>query len=598
MNRYFCNPINVPYKYQFNKDRRRNRISICRETGDPTLVLFKGKYYIFSSMSLGVYVSDDLVTWEYKKLPSNLPLYDYAPDVRVNGEYAYFCASSKDHVCNRYRTKDIVNGPYEEIKQDIKYWDPNLFFDNDGKVYFYYGCTNTDPIYGMELDSKTLKPISEKVGLIYGNPYEKGFERLGENNTILPATEEEIEEKYKDFMKKTKIPSFLIPKKYKPLIKGMFKNTPFIEGAWMNKFNGRYYLQYGTPATELGTYCDAVYVSDFPLKDFKLQNNNPFSFKPNGFINGAGHGSTAFDKENSLWHTATMCISVNHEFERRIGLFKAGIDEDGELYCNQNFGDYPYCIEDLRNDPWSLPKWNLLSYHKKVKASSYFENNVPKNIVDENIKTIWQANGIKNEWVEIDLGSELDVRAIQVNFGDGLIDIKVPGKIRGTTQARYIEERDLKTRYILEGSNDGINYFIIENKENAETDLTHDLIVRENGIKVRYVKLKIIEVPYQQKPAISGLRVFGINNKIKLPKKPKFKIKRVSDIDIEVEVEEQGDMTGFNVLFGTKENKLYHSYMIFGNKINIGALIKGEKYYFRVDAFNEKGITKGELKHE
>lgn len=38
--------------------------------------------------------------------------------------------------------------------------------------------------------------------------------------------------------------------------------------------------------------------------------------------------------------------------------------------------------------------------------------------------------------------------------------------------------------------------------------------------------------------------------------------------------------------------------MIFGNKINIGALIKGKEYFFRVDAFNERGITKGETKHE
>lgn len=598
MGKYFCNPLNIPYKYQFNKDPRKERISICREGADPSIIFFKGAYYIFASMSLGVYVSEDLANWEYKKLPINLPLYDYAPDARVKDGYVYFCASSKEHDCHRFKTKDVINGPYEEIKEKTRYWDPNLFFDDDGKVYFYHGCTNTDPIYGVELDNKTLIKKGEEVGLIFGNPYEKGFERIGFNNSIYPATEQEIEEKYKAFMKKLKIPSFLIPKKYKPLIKGMFKGAPYIEGAWMDKFNGQYYLQYATPGTQYNTYCDAVYVSDSPLKDFKLQDNNPFSYKPGGFINGAGHGSNVIDNENSLWHVSTMSISVIHDFERRIGLFKAGIDEDGELFCNQNFGDYPYNIDDLRKDPWSLPKWNLLSYHKKVRASSYVEDNVPGNIVDENIKTIWQANGTKNEWIEVDLGHSMDVRAIQVNFGDGIINIKVPGKIRGTTQARYIEERDLKTRYIIEGSEDGINYFIIENKENVDTDLTHDLIIRENGFKARYIRLKIIEVPYEQKPAISGLRVFGINDKMELPKAPKFKIHRVSDIDIEIEIEQQNDVTGFNILFGTKENKLYHSYMIFGNKVNIGALIKGKEYYFRVDAFNEKGIAKGETKHE
>ena len=39
-----------------------------------------------------------------------------------------------------------------------------------------------------------------------------------------------------------------------------------------------------------------------------------------------------------------MRISVNHDFERRVGLFPAGFDADGVLYCNQNFADYPHEI--------------------------------------------------------------------------------------------------------------------------------------------------------------------------------------------------------------------------------------------------------------
>ena len=598
MGKIYCNPLNVPYKYQFNKDPRRSKMAICREAADPTIVLFKGSYYIFASMSLGVYVSKDLASWEYKKLPLNLPLYDYAPDVRVRGDYAYFCASSRDHDCYRYRTKDIVNGPYEKMEGKARYWDPNLFFDDDGKAYFYCGCTNVDPIWGMELDPSTLQEKSERKGLIYGDPYAKGFERLGQDNSIYPASEETIEAKYKAFMKKSKVPAFLIPKKYRALIKGMLKDTPYVEGAWMDKFNGKYYLQYATPGTQYNTYCDAVYVSDSPLGGFALQESNPFSYKPGGFINGAGHGSNLTDLEGSLWHVSSMSISVIHDFERRVGLFKAGIDEEGQLFCNQNFADYPYDIDDLRKDPWSLPKWNLLSYKKKVRASSFDGTNVPENAVDENIKTIWQAKGNRGEWIEVDLGKELDVRAIQVNFGDGLIEMDPPGKIRGTTQPRYIEERDLYTRYILEGSLDGESYFVIEDKQEAKTDLSHDLIVREEGIKARYVRLKIVEVPYGQNPAISGLRVFGKDEAKELPAIPRYSVKRLSPIDIEVEIEPQENTTGFNVCFGTSEQKLYHSYMTFGSKVRIGALVKGKEYYFRVDSFNEKGISKGETKHE
>lgn len=56
---------------------------------------------------------------------------------------------------------------------------------------------------------------------------------------------------------------------------------------------------------------------------------------------------------------------------------------------------------------------------------------------------------------------------------------------------------------------DGITYEVLEDKSGAVTDLPHDFIVKEQGIKVRYIKLTIYEVPYQQKPCISGLRVFG-----------------------------------------------------------------------------------------
>ncbi len=167
---YFCNPVNINYRYQFNEDIGNNGLfHVAREAADPSMICFQGKYYIFASMTLGVWVSDDLVVWENNRLPENLPLYDYAPDVRVVGEYVYFSASKRGEICNYYRTKDIVNGPYEEIAGTFDFWDPNLFCDDDGRLYFYWGCTNTDPIWGVELDPETMKPIGEKKALIYGN---------------------------------------------------------------------------------------------------------------------------------------------------------------------------------------------------------------------------------------------------------------------------------------------------------------------------------------------------------------------------------------------------------------------------------------------
>ena len=42
----------------------------------------------------------------------------------------------KGEICDYYRTKDIINGSYEEIEGTFDFWDPNLFFDEDGRVIF------------------------------------------------------------------------------------------------------------------------------------------------------------------------------------------------------------------------------------------------------------------------------------------------------------------------------------------------------------------------------------------------------------------------------------------------------------------------------
>ena len=595
--KYYCNPVNVNYRYQFNDDQRQKEIKVAREAADPSLICFKGRYYIFASMTLGVWVSDDMAHWENHRLPDGLPFYDYAPDVCVRGEYVYFCASKRGEVCNFYRTKDILNGPYEEIKGTFDFWDPHMFLDDDGRLYFYWGCSNMTPIWGVELDPETMHQIGEKRVLITGNAFSIGYERCGEDHTLLPRTEEEIDACYQGFLQAQHMTDADFPDAYKPLVKGMFSQKPYIEGAWMDKFNGKYYLQYACPGTQYNIYADGVYVSDNPLGSFALAQNNPYSYKPGGFIPGAGHGSTMKDTDGCLWHTATMRISVNHDFERRVGIWPAGLDAEGELFCNQRYGDWPVSVEDAKKDPWCDPKWYLLSYGKSVQASSSEEGKGPEKAVDENVQTWWRAGSANpGEWICLDLGMESDVHAVQINFADDRIDIPVPGKIGGAaTQPRYIEERALKTRWILEGAEDGEVYEVLADKSQADTDLTHDLIVWEEGKHLRYLKLTVKEVPYGQQPCISGLRVFGIQQKEK-PEIPEFTAERIGDLDMNVKIQGSGAL-GYNILWGENPQKLYHSYMVFHPEQRIGALIKGRDYWVRVDAFNEAGITEGNVKH-
>lgn len=590
--KYYCNPINIDYRYQFNQDQNNQRMAIAREAADPSMILFQGKYYIFASMNLSVWVSEDLVNWKSHRLPENLPLYDYAPDVRVIGDYVYYSASKHGEVCDYYRTKDIINGPYEVIKGSFDFFDPNLFQDTDGRIYFYWGCSNTLPIWGVEVEANTMLPIGEKTELIEGLPEEIGYERFGEDHSRSPKTTEEIEIAFENFVKKQGQDVETIPQEYIPIIKGMVGDRPFIEGAWMDKIGDKYYLQYACPGTQFNTYADGVYIGDSPLGPFRLADNNPYSYKPGGFLTGAGHGSTMWDKTGNVWHASTMRISMNHNFERRVGIWPAGVDSDGDLYCNQRFGDWPRMVQSENVNPWENPQWYLLSYNKPVTASSYQENKSPRFVTDENVRTWWQASTNEaGEWIQVDLGKTMNVNAIQINFADDELDLESPGEIRGTMQGRYIDENTYYTRWKLEGSLDGKEYFIIQDKTEALSDLPHDLVVVESGVVARFLKLTVVEVPYGQNPCVSGLRVFGYGDG-PLPSIPNYSVERTNELDMIVNISSD-EKVGYNILWGSSPEKLYHCYQTYKSEQNIGALVKDRNYYIRVDAFNENGITEG-----
>lgn len=174
--KYYCNPVNFGYKYQFNK-QQDGSITASREAADPSMILFKGRYYIYPSMTCGFLYSDDMVRWEFHPL-KDMPVYDYAPDVRVVGEYIYFCASNHEKGVH-YRTKDPLSDVYERIEGGFPFWDPNLFADDDGRIYFYWGSSPTEPLYGIELDAQTMKPIGERQELVYVDDTVKGLSAVG-----------------------------------------------------------------------------------------------------------------------------------------------------------------------------------------------------------------------------------------------------------------------------------------------------------------------------------------------------------------------------------------------------------------------------------
>jgi len=572
--RTFCNPLNLPYQYQhYGK-------AAHREAADPTLVLYKGKYYLFASMTGGFYWSDDLLNWNYHQNP-NLDLYRYAPDVREVDGKLVFCASTRGKPSTFWRTGDPLSDNWEKVSEPFDFWDPNVFQDDDGRVYFYWGCDAGRPIYGIELDPKKLTPIGEKKEMIFDCHDKYGWERSAYPGAPVKKYSLGMELLY--FMMK--------------LSGHGGKDSTFIEGAYMNKWNGRYYLQYAAPGTELATYGDGVYVGDSPLGPFTHQAHNPVSFKPGGFMTGAGHGSTIEDKYGNLWHAASMRISVNANFERRLGLFPAGVDKDGIFYCNTNFSDYPLEIPDGKFNPLSImPKWMLLSYNKQATASSSIPGHAPQMAVNEDVRTCWCANGSRGEWLCLDLGEEYEIHAVQVNLADVDVPVKQVDKTLKsdiTTNCRWIDlDQSRRTCWLLEGSIDGKKWEVLCDKRKAATDLANDYL--ELDAKVRYVKLTAQELPYGEKFAVSGLRVFGIGNTNAPAAVQNVKAVHTDSMTAKVTWDPVSNATGYNVRFGIASDKLYLSHMVYdANEVLLTALNAGQEYSICVDSFGEGGITKG-----
>lgn len=563
MEKIYCNPLEIAYKYQhplFGK-------YAYKEAADPTIILFKGKYYLFTSKCGGFYYSNDLIKWEFFE-DRNLEIHGYAPDVNKYNDYLYFCASAYTKKCKILRTKNPFDG-FEVVSVPFTFWDPHLYFE-DKKAYLYWGCSSKEPIYGIEMNADTMMPVGNKVGIVSADKENHGIDN-------------------KDIYSDQKISLW---QKYINLFVG---SGAFIEGAFINKINHKYYFQYATPGTEFPTYGDAVLVGDSPLGKFEWQKHNPYSIVPSGFLQGAGHGSTFYDKFGNLWHTSSVCVGVNHNFERRLGLWPAGVDSDGLLFCNQYFADYPKAIPVGKFNPLEIePKWMLLSHEKKASASSYCHAFKPENAFDESIKTMWRSKSNQSgEWLCVDLGKVYDVSAVQVNFGDCQTKKKkAPLKEYGGTftQERYIEEELVKYNYYLEYSIDGENWFNFGEMQN--TTLPHKLI--EFSAKARYIKAVFDSTPFGQNFAVSGLRVFGLGNgSLPLPCAD-ITAERINATTGKIKWCKAPD-TNYCIRIGIAPDKLYNSILLYNqNEYTVTFLNEEtEKYYFAVDSFNENGITKG-----
>jgi xylan 1,4-beta-xylosidase len=540
----FCNPLNLVV----GSER-------ARRGGEPVVLIYEDDYYLFVTGSRGYWYSANMRDWTYVDAP-NFPGGVISVIVKDNKMYAcsmnsfdvFSCDNPKQGVWEKAGTFDSNT-----------YGDANLYLDDDGRLYMYYGWAQLMPFKVVELDPTTFKEIGEPVVLFFGDYEKHGFERRRKDDVIFP---------------------FFDHREYYP------EEYPWIEGPWITKHNGKYYLQYAAIGLEFLSYSHGIYVSDNPMGPYEYSLHNPLTFKTTGFAPGAGHGSTFHDKNGQLW---TICMIPSFYGGRggsEIALFPTAIDAEGVMYSNTAFGDYPQYHPGIKEDAVknNFTNWMLLSKQKYVEVSSSFEGFKPANAVDENFMTFWCAEtGNPGEYMTVDLGKECNIYALQANFDRHGTSVQIG---RGFGPAAGV---DRYQSYTIEVSNDNINWSLLIDRSDNKQDLRHDYFELAEPVKARYVKMTNVFTHDDGKFAVKDLRIFGNPDAATYTK--------VNDVKVVRNIEDRRDATllweqvkgadGYVVRYGIEPNKLYNNYMVYDtNTLTIHSLNKDPEYYFEVEAFD------------
>ena len=559
--RTWINPIDIDYRYNFEQ---LNLGISYRSGADPVIVTHRGEYYLFETLAGGWWHSRDLVTWRFVR-PDKWPMEDMvAPAAWVFGDTVLLMQSSFDQRPILYTTTPATGHlafynrwlpplpggaggpPGIETRGP---WDPALFRDDDtGRWFMYWGSSNFFPLYGIELDpAKRLAYKGDTTRLFRLDPARHGWERFGRDHRDTIA--------------------------------------PYMEGAWMTKHRGRYYLQYGAPGTEYNVYANGTYVGDAPLGPFTYAPYNPVSYRPGGFATGAGHGNTFQDVHGNWWNTGTTWIGHNWTFERRIVMYPAGFDADGQMYATTRFGDFPQWAptKPMTRRDELFTGWMLLSYRKPVVASSTRDTFPASHVSDENPRTFWVAGANRaGETLTMDLGAPRELRAVQVNYADYRQDL-------------FATDSTVYTQFRLHASLDGRAWTTVADLSTAERrDRPNAYVELEAPVRARWVRWEHL---YTAGPhlAVSDLRVFG-NAPGGPPATPRGLAAR-RDRDPRnafVTWRPVRGAVGYNVLWGIAPDKLYQAYQVWADApttLELRALNVGQPYWFAIESFDERGVS-------
>jgi len=303
-------------------------------TADPSAHVFEGKLYIYPSHDLEhdepsndngdqykmedyhVLSMDDIhspvvdhgealhlrdIPWAKKQL--------WAPDAAYKNDIYYLFFPARDHD-DIFRigvaTSSTPAGPFKACENYIPgsfSIDPAVLVDEDNKAYVYFGG-----LWGGQLEKWQTGTF---------NP--EGTEPA-ESEPALGPIVAELNDDMLTFKEKPQEIS-IVDEDGNPILAGD-EERRFFEGAWVHKYNGKYYLSYSTGTTHYIAYA----ISENPAGPFVYQGT---ILKP--VIGWTTHHSIVQfeDKWYLFYHDSSLSGGVNHK--RSVKYTEITYNEDGTI---------------------------------------------------------------------------------------------------------------------------------------------------------------------------------------------------------------------------------------------------------------------------
>ncbi len=443
-------------------------------SGDVTVIEDGGVYYMYCTGG-GAWYSEDMLNWSFQTV-EHVPV---APDVvKYNGKF-YMCGNDGPlYVADNPLGPFEVLGDWKNTPDVAGGWngafDMEIFIDDDNKPYLYYSGRGVSGIYVVKLDPEDLTRFAGPVKHLFGFNNEHTWERYGEMNE--------------------------------------YPDVAWVEGPWLQKHEGTYYLQYSASGTQWKTYAEGYYTSKSPMGPYTYAPNNPLLRKTEGLVTGTAHGSIVEGPDGNLWQFYTIVLS-NPPGGRRIGMDRIVFDKDGNMSVKVT--DTPQWAPGVVKNPSNGDSGTLPVTINKINAMnalSKFTSEQPGRYaayaVDNSSGTWWEPESTDAQpsiTIELSPATRFDV--VQLFTIDG-VRLMFNGGRRMFRPAANTPPPSYVYKYKIEVSMDGETY--VPALDQTDNEISRNTIFEEiPPAKCRFVRLTITDWPKSSPLGIIEFTVFG-----------------------------------------------------------------------------------------